>query len=79
MRVGRRNHSEVKKRVMLLGITLLCLMLIAAGAFFEFERQWGSFAEDFGYPLKFHDCIYWAAVTISTVGAAERTQHLQCL
>ena len=57
-------------------ITLLCILLISAGAFYEVERLWGYHEEGFG--LQFHDAIYWAAVTISTVGGTAWLHDAAC-
>jgi hypothetical protein len=48
-------------------LTMLILILLAAGVFFELEANLTIYDDEQSAP-QFHQCIYWAAVTISTVG-----------
>jgi hypothetical protein len=60
------DHSplgEVKEKLAALGLTLVCVLLCAAGVFYELERNAGKWEG-----LRFHQAIYWASITISTVG-----------
>jgi hypothetical protein len=64
MKAGDRSPlGEVKEKLASLGLTLVCVLLCAAGIFYELERGAGKWEE-----LRFHQAIYWASITISTVG-----------
>lgn len=60
------KFGEISMRLISLCLTMVILILLAAGIFYELEASDGFGGGDAS--LQFHDSIYWAAVTLSTVG-----------
>eukprot|EP00775_Hariotina_reticulata_P006540 gene6540-6766_t len=68
MRNIMRRHLEgaVTEAAAKLAMSLLSILFIAAGMFFELEK-YGPPSE-VGATITFHEALYWASVTLSTVG-----------
>ncbi len=63
MKLGRSSDSEVRKKLVQLGITVLCILLCSAGAFYEIESTWGVPPDDDDPDRRwhFHEALYWWA------------------
>jgi hypothetical protein len=61
MKLGRKSDSEVRKKLVHLGITVACILLCSAGAFYEIESTWGEppDKDDPGKRWAFHEALYW--------------------
>jgi hypothetical protein len=59
MKLGRKSESEVRKKLVQLAVTVLCILLCSAGAFYEVEGTWGKDAANPEKRLLFHKALYW--------------------
>ena len=65
--------SDVSRQIIMIVLTLCQLMYISAGVFMAAENLDKSIEEK----LKFHQCVYFVTVTLSTVGYGDISPHTE--
>jgi hypothetical protein len=66
------SAGDIPLRLLQLALTVIILTICSAGLFYELES---NLVGGKHHDLMFHDAIYWAAVTISTVSHSAPVYH----